>query len=335
MNCTRRLTTVDSHTAGHPTRVITGGLPPLQGKTAAEKCDWFERSLDDVRTFLLHEPRGHAAMVGAVLTESDIADFGAFFLGSYNYLPMCGHATIGLAATLDHLGLIQPNGNGRSVITLEVPAGVIEVGLCHDDGKLASVSFENVPAFVAARDVPVSVLPRAFHCDIAYGGNWYALVRADDADIDLSPAGVATALATGSRIKQDINARICAGEIPGAREAVHSVLFYETTRDEGVLASRQLVVLAPNKFDRSPCGTGTSARLAQLLETGEIEPGERIRARNILNMDFQALAHPLEAAAPGGARLYAPHIEGMAHITGEHTFILSADDPMPTGFLCR
>jgi proline racemase len=335
MSSQRVITTVDSHTAGHPTRVITGGLPPLKGRTAAEKCDWFEGNCDELRTFLLHEPRGHSAMVGAVLTESAAADYGAFFLGSYNYLPMCGHATIGLAATLDHMGLIGPDGQGKAAFTLEVPAGIVTVAMRYQDGLLASVSFQNVPAFVVAWGVPVAALAGRGACDIAWGGNWYALVDAADAGIDLSPAGVQQAMAAGSAIKAEINARITAGEIAGASQPVHSVLFYRTTREEGALVSRQLVVLAPNKFDRSPCGTGTSARLAQLLEAGAIAPGERIRAQNILGVEFSASATPEAASGPSGESCWRPQIEGLAHITGLHTFIRTQNDPLPAGFLCR
>ncbi|PVB62310.1 proline racemase family protein [Labrenzia sp. 011] len=335
MSTTRRLTTVDSHTAGHPTRVITGGVPPLEGDTVSEKYAWFQDNLDELRPLLLHEPRGHSAMVGAVMTGSQVADFGAFFLGSYNYLPMCGHATIGLAATLDYLGLVSPDENGRAAFSLEVPAGIVDLALTYDGNRLISASFANVPAFVAAQNVRIPALEMPLTCDIAYGGNWYALVEADAAGVSLEPSGVTAALALGSRIKAEINALIDLGRIPNAGEHVHSVLFYRTSREAGLLVSRQLVVLAANKFDRSPCGTGTSARLAQLIGLGEISSGERIRSRNILDVDFSALARPLEQAGPGAAPMYRPYIEGLAHITGQHTFIRTENDPLPIGFLCR
>lgn len=333
MAATRMIMTVDSHTAGHPTRVITGGLPPLKGETVAEKYAWFAQTLDDLRPFLLHEPRGHAGMVGAVLTESEGADYGAFFLGSYNYLPMCGHATIGLAATLDYLGLITPDGAGRAAVSLEVPAGRVDLALTYEGRRLTAVRFANVPAFVAARDVALSALGAPIACDIAYGGNWYALVEAEAAGVSLEPSGVTAAMATGGRLKREINEMIDRGQIPGAEERVHSVLFYRTSREAGGLVSRQLVVLAPNKFDRSPCGTGTSARLAQLIGRGEVACGERIRARNILNIDFTAFAEPHDG--PGARPMYRPHIEGMAHITGQHSFIRTEHDPLPRGFLCQ
>lgn len=329
-----QIQTIDSHTAGHPTRVITAGLPTLEGRTANEKCIWFERHHDDVRTLLLHEPRGHSAMVGAVLFDSDVADYGAFFMGSYNYLPMCGHATIGIAATLDHQGKLKPDADGKAGFTLEVPAGVIAVHGRYEGGQLSGIAFENVPAYLAARRVPFSLSGEIHDCDIAYGGNWYALVEANRVGVCLKPEGVHNALSVGSRIKADINASIRDGAIESATVPVHSVLFHDTHTDGKGIVSRQLVLLAPNKFDRSPCGTGSSARLAQLLEDGIIKPGEAVRMRNILDIDFAASAQPKPSHSSSKPTLYQPLIEGMAHVTGNHTFILEESDPLQQGFLC-
>lgn len=332
-NPKRMITTVDSHTAGHPTRVVIGGLPELSGRTVAEQRDDFRSRFDDLRLFLLHEPRGHAAMVGAVLTRSEIADFGAFFLGSYTYLEMCGHATIGLAVTLDHMGLTAPATNGESRFTLEVPAGVVTVSVRYEGEHIADVTFENVPAHVAARGVKVETPAVHATVDIAYGGNWYGLVEARLAGVALDPSGVSKAMQTGSELKAKLNAAIASGHIPGVSHPVDSILFYETLEEAGQTVSRQLVVIERNKFDRSPCGTGTSARLAQLYSSGEIEAGEIIRARNILGVDFLASATPLASAAMDDA--VQPRVLGLAHVTGQHCFVLAPDDPLPTGFLCR
>lgn len=328
----RWITTVDSHTAGHPTRVVTGGLPPLPGRTVADRRDTFRERHDEIRTFLLHEPRGHAAMVGVVMVESDVADFGAFFLGSYTYLEMCGHATIGLAVTLDHLGLIAPDPSGRADFTLEVPAGVIRLAVFYEGLSVSAVAFDNVPAFVAARRIEVEGLAGPVSADVVYGGNWYGLVDATKAGITLEPSGVSHAMAAGAAIKANLNAAIAAGAVKGAAEPIDSVLFYETLEEDGGLVSRQLVVLESNKFDRSPCGTGTSARLAQLVEAGRIRPGDTIRSRNILGVDFSATALAEDGLAEGTLR---PRIRGLAHLTGAHAFMLTEGDPIPAGFLRR
>lgn len=327
----RWIATIDSHTAGHPTRVVTGGLPVLSGDSVRARRDDFRTRFDALRTFLLHEPRGHAAMVGVVMTESRVADFGAFFLGSYTYLEMCGHATIGLAVTLDHMGLIGPAEAAETAFTLEVPAGVITVRVSRQAGRVAAVTFENVPARVAASGVPVSAGGVAVCADVAWGGNWYGLVPAAEAGIALEPAGVSQAMATGAALKARLNAMIAAGAVDGVHEPVDSILFYDTQGRGAGLVSRQLVVLEANKFDRSPCGTGSSARLAQLVARGELAPGETIRTRNILGVDFTATPVAI-AGEPGSIR---PHIAGLAHITGEHRFVLAGGDPLPDGFLCR
>ncbi|MDQ0511766.1 proline racemase family protein [Ancylobacter amanitiformis] len=327
----RWIATIDSHTAGHPTRVVTGGVPVLHGESVAARRDDFRARFDPLRTFLLHEPRGHAAMVGVVMTESRVADFGAFFLGSYKYLEMCGHATIGLAVTLDHMGLIGPSGQRESRFTLEVPAGIVTVHVTRRGGTVAAVTFENVPARVVATDVTVSAGGLAVSADVVWGGNWYGLVPAEAAGIVLEPRGVSHAMAIGAALKARLNAMIAAGEVPGAVEPIDSILFHATQQDADGLVSRQLVVLEANKFDRSPCGTGSSARLAQLVARGVIAPGETIRTRNILDVDFTATAMAIE----GRGDAIRPHIVGLAHITGEHRFGLAADDPLPDGFLCR
>lgn len=336
MTMRRWISTIDSHTAGHPTRVVTGGVPPLKGDTVEARAEDFRARFDPLRTFLLHEPRGHAAMVGVVMTESTRADFGAFFLGSYKYLEMCGHATIGLAVTLDHMGLIGPSDVPHSSFTLEVPAGIITVHVRREQGLVAAVTFENVPAHVAACNVLVSAAGVNVSADVVWGGNWYGLIAARAAGVELAPSGVSHAMAVGAALKAALNEGITEGRVPGVARPVDSILFYETEADDHGLVSRQLVVLESNKFDRSPCGTGSSARLAQMVARGELRLDQPIRTRNILGVDFTATARPVDGQ-PGAQKAGAilPHIVGLAHITGEHRFVLAQGDPLADGFLCR
>jgi proline racemase len=327
---TGHITTIDSHTAGHPTRVVTGGLPALHGSSVAERMAYFEAHHDHLRTFLLHEPRGHAAMVGVVMTESSVADFGAFFLGSYKYLEMCGHASIGLAITLDHLGLVRPGADGSASVTVEVPAGVITLQIDYNGQRPARVTLHNVPAFVAGSgEIDFNGSPIGY--DVVYGGNWYAIVEADKVGVDLVPSGVGNAMATGAVLKAGINADIKAGRIAGVTLPVDSMLFCRTENDSDHLVTRQLVILEANKFDRSPCGTGTSARLAQMIGRGQIGYGEKILSRNILDIDFEAVA--MRDPAEGSRVL--PRISGTAFITGHNSFLLQDGDPLDRGFLCR
>ena len=316
---------VDTHTAGHPTRVILSGVPRLRGASVLERRDDFKARFDHLRPLLLHEPRGHAAMVGLVPVPSDVADFGAFFVSSYVYLGMCGHGTIGYAKTLAATGEISREaGDG---FTLETPAGVVAVRLrWGDDGGLLAVRLANVPSYVEIEDLEIDcpVLGRV-RADIAYGGMWYALVDAAALGLSLGPDDVTPLLAHGSRIKALIAAALADHPVIG-RAAAPSVLFYE---DTGPDAATHLLVLEANKFDRSPCGTGTSARLAQRIRRGLTRPDETYRARNVLGVEFLARAAEI---AEGGVRA---EIEGIAHLSARSTIFVETDDPIPTGFLCR
>jgi len=322
------ITTIDSHTAGHPTRVITGGLPILYGKNVAEKMAYFEKHHDNLRTLLLHEPRGHSAMVGVVMTKSHIADFGAFFLGSYKYLEMCGHASIGLAVTLDHLKLIAPDNNKKAMISIEVPAGMINLCVHYNGHELIKVSLDNVPAFVEGSGT-LMLDGKKLSYDIAYGGNRYALFKASDVLVNLSPSQLGHAMDIGSRLKRAVNDDITSGRLIDVNKPVDSILFYCDEKENGRHISRQLVILEANKFDRSPCGTGTSARLAQMILHGDIKYGETILSRNIFGIDFEAVAIPYTDAP----NQILPNFSGMAFITGHNSFILQNGDPFERGFL--
>jgi len=320
---------IDSHTAGHPTRVILSGVPALSGASVRDRREDFRKRFDHLRTLLLHEPRGHAAMVGLVPVPSDQADYGAFFISSYVYLDMCGHGTIGYAKTLAASGQISP-ATGDS-FTLETPAGIVTVGLVWgNDGDLVSVRLRNVPSYLAIENVSVDVAGLGPVCaDIAYGGMWYALVDANALGVSLEPDGVSALLRAGSAIKMKLKEALAGNALIGDDPAP-SVLFYA---DNGVGESTHLLVLDINKFDRSPCGTGTSARLAQLMRRGRMSADGVYRAKNILGVPFQARV--ADHARVNGHDAIIAEIEGAAHITAHATIVLEADDPISEGFLCR
>jgi proline racemase len=310
---------IDSHTAGHPTRVILSGLPPLPGRSVLEKRDYFRTRHDCLRAALLHEPAGHAAMVGLVPTQSDAADFGAFFISSYIYLDMCGHAVIGYAKTLVATGaLAKP----RPHFTLETPAGIVTVHLAWSGhGELASVRLQNVRAHAGAQGLAIEVAGAAIDVDLAYGGVWYAIVDAGAIGLRLDAEHVGPALLLGAAIKAAITEKLRGLPAGMGGGATPSVLFYtEISR----LRARHLVVLESNKFDRSPCGTGTSARIALLAQQGRLGEDETYVAENLHGLTFAGRLN-------GGA----PEIEGIAHITAFSTIVKEAADPLAGGFLCR
>lgn len=320
---------IDSHTAGHPTRVILSGVPRLNGKTVLERRDDFKNRFDHLRPALLHEPRGHAAMVGLVPVHSDIADYGAFFISSYVYLDMCGHGTIGFAKTLAFTGQISP-ATGDS-FTLETPAGVVTVGLVWlEGGILGAVKIRNVPSYVGLEGLTVNVDGVGkVTTDIVYGGMWYALVDAAACNLSLNPDHASALMLKGSAIKQAIKAAIA--DMPlFAGSAAPSVLFYTAEAPDRAI---HFLVLESNKYDRSPCGTGTSARMTHLLHTGALKSGDTYHARNIFGISFEARLS--ETTRVEGRDASVVEIEGNAFITSTQTIFFEAGDPLSKGFLSR
>lgn len=321
MRASRLFNVVDSHTAGHPTRTVMSGIPPLRGRTVLEQRNDFRDNHDGLRTLLLHEPRGHTAMAAAVPVPSREADQGLFFVFSYSYADMCGHATIGYVASLAAMGALPPHfqKNGMSI---ETPAGIINVDGTFEEGRLTSVILRNVPSYLAASDVVVR--PNGFGdivCDIAYGGITYAIVDAKQINLPLEMHQVSRWCQAGMAIKDSLSTK---PDIP----PVSSILFHQPIDGGG----RHLVILAANKFDRSPCGTGTSARLAQLHARGKLAVDMPYRAENILGIPFDARI-VATAQADDGRAAVIPEIRGMAHISAFSTIVLEEGDPLPAGFL--
>jgi proline racemase len=324
MHITRSFSVIDSHTAGHPTRVILSGLPALKGSSVKAQRDDFRDHHDGLRGLILHEPRGHAAMVGLVPVPSQDADYGAFFISSYIYLDMCGHETIGFAKTLAATGQLK---SGTPGFSLETPAGIISVDLAWDQyGELGQVTLTNVPCHLGARDVAITLGDgQTVHADLAYGGIWYLIIDAQEAGLNLAPDHVGAAMLKGDAIKSAY--KTLAQQQPDLPQAEPSVLFIA---EDSPSEARHLVVLAANKFDRSPCGTGTSARLAQLHARGQLAPGTLYKAKSILGTYFDAV---ITSVAEDGA--ITPRISGTAYISSFSTVVCEGSDPLAQGFLCR
>jgi proline racemase/DNA-binding transcriptional MerR regulator/quercetin dioxygenase-like cupin family protein len=312
---------MDTHTAGHPTRIVLEPFEHLTGDTVQQKRDDFRARFDHLRGRLLHEPRGHSATFGLVPVPSAVADFGAIFVSSYKYLDMCGHGTIGYARALAALGHLE----GLQRFTLEVPAGTVTVELGAGDDPHA-VALTNVPSFVA-HTLSMAGFAQECRVTVAYGGCWYASVDAKVLGIPLLPDKVSALMEAGADIKEAVNAHLAA-EMPDL-PAVDSVLFHESDGER----HRQIVILERNKFDRSPCGTGMSARMAELAFQGRLATREPIAIENVLGVPFRGeIVGTTEA---GGRVAIVPRVVGHAHITGVSTLVTEADDPLAGGFLCR
>ena len=331
MRAARYFAAVDSHTEGMPTRVITGGVPALPGGSMLERKLWFEEHMDDVRLLLMREPRGHAAMSGAILqppTRPD-ADWGVLFIEVSGCLPMCGHGTIGVATVLVETGMVAVT-EPETVVRLDTPAGLVVVRVEVRDGRALSVTLRNVPAFLSARDRSVEVggwgtIPY----DMAFGGNFYAIVDAEAAGVVVDPAESDRLIACGADIMAAIDAvdRPVHPEDPRIAGCHHVVL--HTAGADGADA-RAATSIHPGWLDRSPCGTGTSARLAQLHARGALGVGEAFVNESVLGTRFTGRI--VEETVVGGLAAIVPEITGRAWITGMGQYLLADDDPFPSGF---
>jgi len=334
MRASRYFAAVDSHTEGMPTRVITGGVPALPGATMLERKLWFEAHMDDVRLLLMREPRGHSAMSGAILqppTRPD-ADWGVLFIEVSGCLPMCGHGTIGVATVLVETGMV-PVTEPETVVRLDTPAGLVVVRVAVEDGRARSVTLRNVPAFAYSLDATVAVdglgeIPY----DMAFGGNFYAIVDAAAAGVVVDPRENDALIAVGASIMDAIDAVARPVHPEDARiSGCHHVVLH-TPGVDGADA-RAATSIHPGWLDRSPCGTGTSARLAQLHARGELGVGEDFVNESVLGTRFTGrIVEETTIGTHPPRRAIVPEITGRAWITGMGQDLLADDDPFPAGF---
>jgi proline racemase len=330
------MSTIDSHTAGECTRLVTGGLPPLRGTTMAEKLACAEAHLPWAPRFLLLEPRGHKDMFGAILTApcSPEADVGVVFMDNQGYEPMCGHAVIGTATTVLDTGMF-PMREPETLVTLDTPSGLIRACARIEDGHVASVSFQNVPAFVYRSDVVLDVPDLgALTVDVVFGGLFFVFVDALQLKIELIPNNAARLANLGMRILAVANERIEVRhpDLPHI-DRIIDLRFYVEPGKSGA-DSRNVVILGDHMVDRSPCGTGTSAETALRHAQGRLDVGESFVTESIIGTRFQAELVKKTEVGKGNACFPAviPRITGSAYLTGFHRFVLDPGDPFPAGF---
>lgn len=331
MRASRYFAAVDSHTEGMPTRVITGGVPALPGATMLERKLWFEAHMDDIRLLLMREPRGHSAMSGAILqppTRPD-ADWGVLFIEVSGCLPMCGHGTIGVATVLVETGMV-PVTEPETVVRLDTPAGLVVVRVAVEDGRARSVTLRNVPAFAYALDSVVDVEGLGeIPYDMAFGGNFYALVDAAAAGVVVDPRENDRLIEVGARIMDAIDGVARPVHPEDARiSGCHHVVLHVPGADGA--HARAATSIHPGWLDRSPCGTGTSARLAQLHARGVLGVGEDFVNESVLGTRFTGRI--VEETTVADRRAIVPEITGRAWITGMGQYLLADDDPFPAGF---
>lgn len=325
--------TIESHTAGNPTRTVLSGVPELHGDTMLAKMHDLESRHDWVRTSLMFEPRGHSVMSGClVLPPCDPrADVGILFIEASGHLPMCGHDTIGVVTALiehGHLPATEPTAR----VTLDTPAGLVETEATLADGKVTSVTFTSPPSFLHTRDAKLDVPGVGpIEVDIAWGGNYYAIVQAASVGLDLTDPRVGRRILLAETIRDVVNDTVDVRHplLDGVSGVTH-VQFIGTARrpDATNLCS---VVIRPGGADRSPCGTGTSARAATLVARGALRMGERLVHESITGESFAAV--PVERLQVGPFDAVRNRITGSAYVTGTAEWSVDPRDPLRDGFL--
>ena len=367
----RRIQTIDAHAAGEPLRLVTGGFPTPVGETMLEKRDWVREHCDGLRRALMHEPRGHADMYGAVLTEpcTETAHTGVLFMHNEGYSTMCGHGVIAVCTIALERGLIGVAGESRTVV-LESPAGLVRARVTGTPARYApwgaepraengaaltrlqridvfsgaegrspeatglrirGVAFENVPSFVLRAGLPVSIGTRVIPVDVAFGGAFYAIVDSEAVGIPLRHEALGRLRQAGMEIARAVEA---------ALRVVHPIEpgisgVYGTVftgMAERVEADlRNVTVFAGKQVDRSPCGTGTAAVMAVLDAMGLLASDHPFVHESIVGTLFRGVVR--RRTLVGDLEAIVPEIEGSAWITGEHLFLIDDDDPFKEGFV--
>ncbi|MCK5942598.1 MAG: proline racemase family protein [Planctomycetes bacterium] len=323
---------VDSHTAGEPTRVVTGGLPQIAGATMAAKRDVLECDHDHLRRALVLEPRGHDAIIVAYLlppTRED-ADLGVVFANDAGYLGMCGHGAIGLATTAVATGMVA-TVEPVTTIRLDTTVGLVECKVHVANGKPQSVTITNVPSFLYRQRalVPVHGFGKVA-VDIAYGGNWFAFVEAEQLGLMVEKAHLPVLLQAATAIRESMVREGIRGVHPdlGVEQIIDHVKLFVPLDGERP-GARSLTLCPGTAYDRSPCGTGTSAKLAVLHAKGELGVGEWFDSDSVLGTRFRARV--LETTRVGEHDAVVPEITGSAWITSMATFVIDPDDPCRYG----
>jgi len=341
--------TADYHTAGEPFRIVTAGAPAIPGATVLERRAAAQTSADTdaVRQLLVREPRGHADMYGCFLVppNDDGAEFGVLFWHKDGYSTACGHGTIALGAWAVNTGFVEAALDGDTDVVMDVPSGRVTARVTRVAGVVRRVAFRNVGSYVLGRDIVVSTSLGDVRVDVSYGGAIYASLPAADVGLTVDADHYAALISIGREIKWTLNASEWARHPTDDRLAgIYGTILYD---DLGQSATgphqRNVTVFADGEVDRSPCGSGTSARLALLAADGRIRPGQALTHESIIGTTFLGrVLSDDDAAVERSARgstaagdVVTTEIEGTAFATAECTFVLDPADPLGTGFVLR
>jgi trans-L-3-hydroxyproline dehydratase len=329
------ITTIDAHAAGEPLRVITGGLAKIPGKTMLQKRHFAHKHIDELRKGLMWEPRGHADMYGAIITEpvTSDGDLGVLFLHNAGFSTMCGHGVIGLTKVVLDTGIINKQSE-HPLLKIDTPAGRVLATAHREKGAVKEVSFINVPSFVHTSNQIVHVPDiGAVTYDVAFGGAFYAFCSAEELHIELEPKNFNLLIELGMRIKHTIMESL---EVNHPLEKDLGFLYGTIFVGQPIDASnhsRNVCIFAEGEVDRSPTGTGVSARAAIHHLRNELSVGQTITIESILGTCFSVKIK--EEIQLGPYQAVIPEVTGRAHIVGQHQFYFDPQDPLKNGFIFR
>lgn len=331
MKAEKTFFTVESHTMGEPLRCIVGGVPKLAGNTVMEKKEYFRKHYDYFRKALMQEPRGHKDMFGSMIVPPTMpeADYGVIFMHGQGYHNMCGHGTIATSTIAIETGLIEVQ-EPETIIRQEAPAGLVTIKAKVKDGKAEKVSFQNVPAFLYGRDVTVDVPGYGtIKMDISFGGSFFAIVNWEQLGIEICPENGSKLVAAGMAVIEAANKQIKVvhPELPEIN-TIDLCEIYGPAKSED--ADMQNITVFDYQIDRSPCGTGTCAKLATLYAKGELGMDEDFVYESVINTKFTGRV--VGKTKVGEYDAIIPQITGSAYITGFSQFMIDPDDPVKYGF---
>jgi proline racemase len=332
MHLERVIPVVDYHTEGHPARIILGGIGPLPGRTMAERSEFFGEHLDHLRRFILYEPRGHSFMAAMLLTPpiQPEAHMGMLVLEIPGMAPMCGHGTIAAVAAIVETGMVE--ARPFTEVVLDTPAGLVRTSARVEEGRAHEVTVENVPAFPVCLGAQIIVNPYGkIEIDVAYGGDYYAILPADRVGLNIVPAEKDKIVATAAVIRRAIAEQlVLVDPVTEKRILVTSIQFWAPpTSAEATL--KNTVAFPPDQVDRSPCGTGTCARMATLVARGELKVGQSFVHESITGTLFRGRV--TSETRLGNVNAIVPRFSGRAYITGIQQMMLTPSDPFPSGYL--
>lgn len=335
MEFLRSINAIDSHTMGEPTRIVTGGIPNIKGNTMAEKKAYLEQNLDYIRTAIMLEPRGHNDMFGSIITQpcNPEADFGIIFMDGGGYLNMCGHGSIGAITAAIETGMVEKKAPVTHVV-MDTPAGIVRAEAKVENNRVKEVSIVNVPAFLYKKDVQIE-MPEigTVTFDISFGGSFFAIVKASELGLKVEPKNAQKLTEIGLKMRDIINEtiEIQHPELAHIKTVDLVEVYDEPTHPEANY--KNVVIFGQGQVDRSPCGTGTSAKLATLYSKGELKEGEIFVYESILGTLFKGRIVGTSKVADYEAII--PEITGAAYITGFNQFVIDEEDPVKHGFILK